>query len=365
MARRTRVARMSHSNTLLHGVPPAGALAAPVFFCSGAQRIADLRGLADAGVPVGVNWSDLSKPALAVLVDYINDGGRAFVDTGAFSAPITDFTALLEGYAGLLERVRSPERCTLVGPDVVGCSKDTHRLIEHHAPTLQTLVARGADLLLPVHATRGGHATAWPYLKCLCPGASPAFPCRKHAVTPESLARFVREARPARLHLLGVGARGHRISMYLAAIASADGTVEVTADGNHLRAMIGPGRSMNRAVIGVGRDGYTAARAADDPVWRDDDETEAWASYMVDGDRDADTDAALAEVLAAYFGSARVAEARAHGTLDDLAAEAPDLVAITACTRARTWIEHERNAGRGARIRREAIRRSFATDHGV
>lgn len=76
-----------------------------IFYASGMSSVADFEGFAQAGHPVGVMAQDVSARVSNKIWGYAAQGGRVFVDSGAFPAFIrgtaVDFDAVFDFYREL------------------------------------------------------------------------------------------------------------------------------------------------------------------------------------------------------------------------------------------------------------------------
>lgn len=235
----------------------------PVWFASGSSRVADIRGWADAKAPIGVTalvltpkgWRvGLSEDVLRTLGELT--GLPVFVDSGAFSevrferggpvvvAPLDDhdWRQVLALYQRLVATLGS--QVYVVAPDRVGDQVVTLARLTTYAAELRALRDQGGNVLVAVQ--RGELAAADFYREVvgvLGFEAIPALPAMKAAMTPAEVVGFVREVRPARVHLLGMGARNHKFDGILRSLRAASPTTAVSLDSNRIVAAVGRGAS--------------------------------------------------------------------------------------------------------------------------
>lgn len=114
------------------------------------------------GAAVGVSMHrPLSQPIRQKLVDYANNGGKVFVDSGAFTAfkkgQEIDWDSVLFGYREMLMNVDEASRgnVMIVAPDIVGNHEATMELQWELSDKFRPFLESGADVVLPVQ--KGGH----------------------------------------------------------------------------------------------------------------------------------------------------------------------------------------------------------------
>ena len=124
-------------------------------FHSGMSAKSDLRAAVDEGVPVGVvaTLLDLSKTFL-VIPRHLDNGGTAFVDSGAFAAfqkgETVDWERVFQVYERILMMTSRPEGLSIVAPDVIGDQAATLQLWSLHAARVATWIAAGARVIVPL-----------------------------------------------------------------------------------------------------------------------------------------------------------------------------------------------------------------------
>ncbi|MDP2566472.1 hypothetical protein [Pseudoalteromonas marina] len=105
---------------------------------SGASSIADLKGYIASKSYVGICAIDTSQNALNLLIEYSENGGKVFADSGAFrhfrqklkrpDTPDLDFNLILEKYHKLASANEGSHKITVVAPDVVGNQKSSQKV---------------------------------------------------------------------------------------------------------------------------------------------------------------------------------------------------------------------------------------------
>lgn len=230
----------------------------PVYFRSGATRPNDFDGLADAGVPIGVTATELSKPMTQRVVEHVNRGGKVFVDSGAFGGTV-DFDALMTRYHELADRIEPSQRAELyvVAPDVVGDARATQQLQADHGAQLRALTDKGVNVILPVQKSADESLISQIHQLFVTiidgprnPRVVIGIPFNKAAFTAEEVADALRQLAvdKPRVHLLGMGDRNAGYQAALATIRAAKPDVVLSSDSNRLAAMFGAGRPAQQAV---------------------------------------------------------------------------------------------------------------------
>lgn len=265
-------------------------------YASGMSRLQDLvrGGLAVGGAAlggIGVEVGELSRPAIAALVDAVLlHHAAVFVDSGAFGAfrrgvksgrfqPL-DFNAILAAYDGLLDGIddfnnydpyfdpaaetdeegftdlhlqdryesrrgvqqEDYPRPLLVMPDVVGDQAQSLALVEHHRRWISArLQSNAARIVIPLQ--KGALTLAQAYRRAVRVLGNDTFisgiPSNAAAVSRSELTAFLREARPAAIHVLGA-ASARRLVPRLGCVIDAGlvGQVHVTADASPMRSHV-------------------------------------------------------------------------------------------------------------------------------
>ncbi|HEU0078168.1 MAG TPA: hypothetical protein VFQ76_10995, partial [Longimicrobiaceae bacterium] len=235
-------------------------------FASGANEPGEIRGFLSVGIPVGVSASHLDTSSLDEVLRLAGTRIPLFLDNGAVSEVSADPTKqaaaghvprpgallvvkeILPGewdvrldFYDVLARALGSQ-LHAVAPDRVGSQSVTLARLGVHAPRLREVHAAGARVLLPLQ--RGELSRAAFYregARLLGFAPVPAFPMhpQKGATLPADVVAFVREVRPPRLHLLGLGLKNRRTASLLRALADVAPELEVSMDSNLLTATVG------------------------------------------------------------------------------------------------------------------------------
>lgn len=230
--------------------PPPGLLC----FCSGATAPADLRGLARFLVPAGISLPELSAPALEELLGLGHLPWPVFVDTGAFSevapgadgrlvvvAPIDEVAWHTRLATSLRIATALGPRAYVVAPDCVGDQAETLARLRRHRDEVQEIRAAGARVVVPLQ--RGAISTA-AFERAVIEAVGfndfvRAIPGNKDAMPTAELGRYLNEARPAAVHLLGIGPRNVRLPALHALCQRLVPRAELSCDANGLAALVG------------------------------------------------------------------------------------------------------------------------------
>lgn len=230
------------------------------YFASGSNAAGEILGLHDAGVDVGVAVPELNEDALFVLVGLAGTGRKVFVDSGAFSEvkfgakgpswthPISDaeWGRRLGVYQQLAEALGS--QVYLVAPDRVADQQGTFVRQAEWAPVVRELYALGANILVPLQKGDFSlHEAQLVSERVLeLDGIIPAIPMKKDATSLEDLKEYLRAARPARVHLLGLGAKGRKIEEALEVVHQASPRTKIFCDSVLIRSMVGRREGVRR-----------------------------------------------------------------------------------------------------------------------
>lgn len=209
------------------------------YFASGSNRPGEIRGLAGARHDIGVAAQHVTSVSEAELVKLAGTDVQVFVDSGAFSEvkfnkttfkmdvvkPMTE--ADWDKRLGLYERLADAlgEQVWLVAPDQIGSQEVTLERLERYSERLVKLAQTGAKIL--VVAQKGALSQANFYRQAIKVAGLEAFegknvtaalPCKKAATTADELRAFVKGAKPAHVHLLGLGAKNNKVHDYVDAL---------------------------------------------------------------------------------------------------------------------------------------------------
>ncbi len=223
-------------------------------FASGSNEAREIRGFGLAGIPVGFAASNIRKQALDEL---LASNGPIFADSGAFTevsfasgapcvvAPIS--------HQEWLDRLAIYHRLAVVhggnlhavAPDMVANQQETLLRLGRYRSQIGALHALGAHVLVPV---QNGELSAAAFYREAVYVAGiplvPAIPMKKAATSDADLLQFVREVRPDRLHLLGIGYSRSTAKTLVRRILAIAPELQLSLDSNRLRAVTGEGRVM-------------------------------------------------------------------------------------------------------------------------
>lgn len=223
-----------------------------LYFASGSNQPVEIAGFARIGQPVGVSAAHLGAPGEAALRELAGSGKAVFIDSGAFSE--ADFpddgppvivrpmsAAKWRHVMGLYLRVGRSlgSQLYVVAPDCVGDQAETLRRLRRYAPVMRELRELGVHIIVPVQ--RGAERQAAFDRRCAAALGFDDYvrgvPCKKKATDLAQLQAFIDEARPARVHLLGMGIRNKQFASFAAA-ATAHGA-ELSCDSNLIKGSVG------------------------------------------------------------------------------------------------------------------------------
>jgi hypothetical protein len=248
---------MSSQSRLFEMGRPAGLPPRVTVFASGANEARELCGFALAGVSVGVAVSLIREEAISEL---LRSNGRVFADSGAFSevefgpngmtivAPIStlEWKRRIAIYKRLAEALGP--KVSVVAPDRVADQNMTLARLSYYKDEMAEMAALGAEVLIPV---QNGDLSPVEFYRKAVETAQlelvPAMPMKKAASSFVDVLAFVREVRPRRLHLLGMGYERASAKKLVAALQTFAPELEISMDSNRLRAVTGKGRPMTEA----------------------------------------------------------------------------------------------------------------------
>ena len=221
-----------------------------ISYCSGACNISDVRGLIKARIPICISLDRLKfeSPVYREIVDYAADKkGHVLIDSGAFTAftrgKEMDFDKVFEMYEHLAKATDG--YITVVGPDKVGDQVTTFQLLEKYAFRIRDMINKGARILIPVQK---GDIPPGVALQIACDILATdrfgvAVPSNKKAFSDNDLQDLLSSGVNIKvIHFLGMTAANPRMSTKKALIEKLAPGVEVTMDGNRLRANYGQGQ---------------------------------------------------------------------------------------------------------------------------
>lgn len=223
------------------------------YFHTGSNAAGEIEGWASIGAPIGVAVDQLKTPAIKALKATAGSV-PVFVDSGAFSEvdfpdgvptvvkPISadEWTQRLAVYLDLAQVLGAA--LTVVAPDQVGFAAETLQRLALYREQVRELAATGARVLVCLQGV--DKVAFWNEAQAVlgmteADGIVPALPCKKNATSPEQVVEFVKAARPASVHCLGLGARNDNAADLVRALRAADADLDITLDSNALRANVG------------------------------------------------------------------------------------------------------------------------------
>ena len=242
----------------------------PVVFRSGNTRSpSDLDGYIKARQPVGVT-ALMSGPVRERVIAYAKDGGKVFVDSGAFGNPAPNWPAIIAAYGVIIDEAGdAASNIYVVAPDKVGDGDGTLKLQEKYTKQIDAWIDAGARVIIPIQQG--------PYMEVMASGTVARFqgaivgiPANKAAFDADGLRALIEGikvrsgAEPFGVHLLGMGETNKAFQQMASVIAAGWPNAEISGDSNRTRALMSEGRPAHTAVKE-----QTDARA-DDEVDYDD-----------------------------------------------------------------------------------------------
>jgi hypothetical protein len=233
----------------------AAARAGVRYFASGSNHPGEIVGLARCGIDVGVAIHELHSAGELAIAEAVGLGARVFVDSGAFSEigfgptgpfvakPITDadWIKRLEAYVRLARACG--ERLFVVAPDQVAFQAETLERMARFGSYVREAASYGANVLVPVQKGATPMAAFWRAAIATLgvPTAQlvAAIPMKKDATSTAELVAFLRDAQPARVHLLGLGPKSPRFAEVVAAARRAAPAAELLCDSVLITSLVG------------------------------------------------------------------------------------------------------------------------------
>src|SRR5579884_481206 len=232
-------------------------------YVSGANTATDIRGLIAASVPVGATVSRLSESSIQAL---LRVSRPIFLDSGAFSEVSfhsgkirmkrvisdSEWRRRLEIYLRIarlkkkLRRAGEPSQVTVVAPDRVGSQRETLRVLRKYQEQLVAIRDEGADIIVPLQLGRlnliefqeeVNGVLGFPIV--------PGIPMNKAPHSQGDILFFISEARPTRIHFLGMGMRNRKAQRLVAEIVRLSPLVQISLDSNQIRAAVGKRRPIS------------------------------------------------------------------------------------------------------------------------
>jgi hypothetical protein len=237
-----------------------------VNYTSGTNRLSDIRGALAAGAPIGVDISRLSKAAIKEL---LASSAPVFLDSGAFGEvamrygraaivhPISDdqWNRRLDNYLRITRQIGRKRRqllacrrVTVVAPDCVGNQELTLQRLARFRDRVRQIHAAGADVVVPMQMGRLNVLEFFKHAHCILGFEIVAgMPMNKAATTANAIQELLRDIKPERIHLLGMGTRNRKAGPIISLIRRLAPTTLISMDANCIRAAVGKNRPITRA----------------------------------------------------------------------------------------------------------------------
>jgi hypothetical protein len=220
------------------------------------KALSEIVGFAKVGIDVGVAAPDLHSAGISAIEEAATVyGARVFVDSGAFSEvgfgpqgpfvaePISDaeWRKRLALYVTLAEKIG--DKLYAVAPDQVAFQAETLERMARYAPEMQKVATLGANVLVPCQKGALPLPEFWAAAKAALgvPESQlvAAIPMKKDATSTEDFAAFLAAAKPARVHLLGLGPKSDRFEEVVAAAKAASPETELFCDSVLITSLVG------------------------------------------------------------------------------------------------------------------------------
>ena len=233
-----------------------------ISYRSGAGSISDLKGYMMAGVPLGLSCSRLSNGQLTYIPSHIEKEmicysyqQKVFIDSGAFSVfqkslksgcpTVLNFDKIMKNYLFYA----SFGHFALVMPDCIGDQEKTFALQFAYRKEIRNLIELGADVLVPIQEGEKSPAECWRIVRrFLGEDIRIAIPSNKEAFSIADIENLLlcKDA-PTKIHLLGFTHASRNFAKKIGKISDLANNIDISCDGNRLRAMLGAGRSVTTA----------------------------------------------------------------------------------------------------------------------
>lgn len=237
-------------NNGMHFAEPGAQGHRAVCFASGSNRVPDIRGFVSVGIPPGlaadqlVNAAGEFREGVAELLKIAGTGMPVFLDSGAFGefrkgVPISDeqWSHRLALYEHLAKHLGA--QLFVVAPDKIGDQAETLARLQRYSMEMRYIQEHGAQVLLPMQpGAMDLEEFQLAAQEVLGFRVTPAFPMRS-GTTPETVVAFVAACRPAKIHLLGMGAANRDTQELLEALWDVHPELQISQDANLLAARAG------------------------------------------------------------------------------------------------------------------------------
>ncbi|MEW6737193.1 MAG: hypothetical protein AB1489_38265 [Acidobacteriota bacterium] len=136
-----------------------------------------------------------------------------------------------------------PELVSFIVPDQVGNQTASLALLREWLNNIKENRALGSTLVVPLQKGNLSLSQVYLYVTNLLGNQEfiPALPCNQAAISKEEILTFMHEIRPGKLHLLGI-ANNPTLPKIATDLGRIVPNLELSTDGNEIRAMIGKAR---------------------------------------------------------------------------------------------------------------------------
>lgn len=126
-----------------------------ISFRSGMTNKSDLAGAIAAGSPVGVVACSLTAvQRFLALPKYADQGGKIFIDSGAFSEFQTgvglDWSKVLDAYDSVVSGTKNPHNIWVVSPDKIGDQEESLCRLSTWRSQVVDLIDAGCNVIVPI-----------------------------------------------------------------------------------------------------------------------------------------------------------------------------------------------------------------------
>ena len=222
-------------------------------YCSGGSAFYDAKGTLEAGRQLGVVADEMPLATRHLIRNYAEQGGRTFIDSGAFGAfkrniP-ADFESILAIYdeilAGLSYSAR--QNIAIVMPDVIGDQTASLGLLQQYRKRIEGYIASGADVIIPVH--KGAipvHQIAMVMTSMFGTNFRLGIPSNAAALADDELAQF----KHGKFHILGKATIDAKLRRRAYTLLESNPGADLTCDANLIRTHMGEVTKLHQALIG-------------------------------------------------------------------------------------------------------------------
>lgn len=213
-----------------------------ISFRSGMTNKSDFFGCIDSGAPIGVVAGSLTTAQVVnSLPIYLDKGGKAFIDSGAFTVfrtkEVMDWTKVFRDYETVADLTDCPQNLWVVAPDSIGNQRGTLDLLLEWRDRILGLIRGGVNVIVPLQCgAMPGQAMVERITDVLGTGQWVAgIPSNKAAMTIDECATL----RHNRFHVLGRVQLDAEQVARLTALRKGNPDALVSADANWLRSRLG------------------------------------------------------------------------------------------------------------------------------